>query len=284
MTPVERLAVIGAGTMGAGIAQTCAQAGFIVQLHDTSLVALDRAQDAIASSLDRFVAKETLSADERDAILHRITTSRILDDVAAADFVIEAVIEDRAAKLDVFAALGRICRTDVILASNTSSIAISGLATVVAQPERVVGLHFMNPVPLMPLVELIRGRATSDETMNEARALCARLGKTPIEAADSPGFIANRLLMPMINEAILALSEGVGTVDAIDGVMTIGMKHPMGPLRLADLIGLDVCLAILEVLHDGFNDAKYAPCTKLKEMVSAGQIGRKSGRGFYDYS
>ena len=283
MTAIRHVAVIGAGTMGAGIAQAFAQAGFRVHLHDPSAAALERAHDAIVHSLGKFVEKDALSPGARDAALHRITTTNILDDGAAADFVVEAVVEDRAVKLAVFAALDRICRPDIVLASNTSSIAISALAGATARPQRVVGMHFMNPVPLMPLVELIRGRETSDKAMLAARDLCAALGKTPIESADSPGFIANRILMPMINEAILALSEGVGTAEAIDSVMTIGMKHPMGPLRLADLIGLDVCLAILEVLHDGFNDTKYAPCTKLREMVAAGQMGRKSGRGFYVY-
>ena len=283
MTTIRRVAVIGAGTMGAGIAQVFAQAGFHVHLHDASAVALDRARAAIVHSLGRFVEKRTISPGERDAALHRITTTTVLGDAAAADFVVEAVIEDRAVKLAVFGALDRVCRPDVVLASNTSSIAISALAEATARPQRVVGMHFMNPVPLMPLVELIRGQATSDESMRQSRDLCAALGKTAIESADSPGFIANRILMPMINEAILALSEGVGTAEAIDRVMTLGMKHPMGPLRLADLIGLDVCLAILEVLHEGFNDAKYAPCAKLREMVMGGDVGRKSGRGFYVY-
>ena len=283
MTTPTSVAVVGAGTMGAGIAQTFARAGFEVLLYDTSAAACDRARAGIRTSLDRFVSKGLLDAAGRDATLSGITPVETLDACAPADLVVEAIIEDAAAKRALFAALDAVCAPHTTFASNTSSVSITALGAATTRPDRVVGLHFMNPVPIMPLVELVRGQATSDATMALARHLCDRLGKTAIDAADSPGFIANRILMPMINEAIHALMEGVGTADAIDGVMTLGMKHPMGPLALADFIGLDVCLAILDVMHEGLRDPKYRPCPLLRRMVAAGQLGRKSGRGFYRY-
>lgn len=277
------VAIVGTGTMGAGIAQVFAQAGMRVRLHDTSPAALDRARETMARGLDRFVEKATLTAADRDAALGRLSLHASLDDCADADAVVEAIVEQAAAKHALFARVDGVCRSAVLLASNTSSISIASIAAATTRPERVVGLHFMNPVPLMPLVELVGGRATSLETMDLARAICAALGKTAVESADTPGFIANRILMPMINEAVYALMDGVGTAEAIDAVMTLGMKHPMGPLALADLIGLDVCAAILDVLHEGLGQTKYRACPLLREMVAAGRLGRKSGEGFYRY-
>lgn len=269
--------------MGRGIAQAFAQAGFDVQLHDASAAALARGVAAIGRSLDRFVERGALTAADRDAVLSRLTTHATLEDCARADVVVEAIVEDADAKRALFQRLDAVCAPHVVLASNTSSISIASLAAATARPDRVVGLHFMNPVPLMPLVELIRSHSSSEATIQIAHGLCATLGKTAIEAADAPGFIANRVLMPMINEAVYALMEGVGTAEAIDGVMTVGMKHPMGPLALADLIGLDICVAILDVMRDGFGNAKYDACPLLRRMVDAGRLGRKSGEGFYRY-
>jgi 3-hydroxybutyryl-CoA dehydrogenase len=283
MPQIKRIGVVGAGTMGNGIAQVFAQAGFDVRLVDTVAPALDRARDAMARSLGKFVEKGKLSAEHRDAALGRLTTAGDVGSLADADYVVEAIVEDAAAKRDLFGQLDAITRPDVILSSNTSSISVTVLGAATRRPDKVLGMHFMNPVPLMTLVELIRGQATSAESMAVASELCATLGKTALEAADYPGFIANRILMPMINEAIYALMEGVGTREAIDGVMKLGMNHPMGPLTLADFIGLDVCLAILNVLHDGLGDPKYRPCPLLRRMVAAGHLGRKSGRGFYTY-
>jgi 3-hydroxybutyryl-CoA dehydrogenase len=280
---IRRVAVIGAGTMGNGIAQVFAQSGFEVKLVDSAAPALDRARAAIDKSLAKFVEKEKLTAADRDAALGRLTTATRLDDVSDTDYVVEAIFEDAAAKRELFTRLDELTRPDVILSSNTSSISITTLGAVTKRPDKVLGMHFMNPVPLMTLVELIRGQATSPDSMRIAAELCAKLGKTAVEAADYPGFIANRILMPMINEAIFALMEGVGTPDAIDTVMKLGMNHPMGPLTLADFIGLDVCLAIMNVLHEGLGDPKYRPCPLLRRMVAAGQLGRKSGRGFYAY-
>jgi 3-hydroxybutyryl-CoA dehydrogenase len=283
MTTIASVAVVGAGTMGSGIAQVFAQAGFQVVLHDVSADALERSGAAIRSSLDRFVAKGTLDPAARDATMARISRVPTLEACASVDLVVEAIVEDPAAKRALFGALDGVCRPGVPLASNTSSVSITTLGAATTRPDRVFGLHFMNPVPLMPLVELVRGQETRDDIMCTARDLCHALGKTPVESADFPGFIANRVLMPMINEAIYAVMEGVGTVESIDAVMTLGMKHPMGPLRLADFIGLDVCLAILDVMREGFGDPKYRACPLLRRMVAAGRLGRKTGQGFYDY-
>jgi 3-hydroxybutyryl-CoA dehydrogenase len=281
---MQTIAVIGSGTMGSGIAQVFAQAGHPVLLHDVQQSALDRARGGIEKSLARFVDKGKLSAADRDASLTRLTVSASIDDLAVADYVVEAIVESVDAKRALFKALDAIVRPDVILASNTSSISITLIGAATSRPEKVLGMHFMNPVPLMTLVELIRGQATSDASMRVATELTTSLGKVPVEANDYPGFIANRILMPMINEAFYALMEGVGTREAIDTVMKLGMNHPMGPLTLADFIGLDVCLAILEVLHQGLGDPKYRPCPLLRRMVDAGHLGRKSGQGVYAYA
>jgi 3-hydroxybutyryl-CoA dehydrogenase len=281
---IRSVAVVGAGTMGHGIAQVFAQAGFAVTLHDSAPAALDRARRGIEGSLGKFVEKGKLSADDRDAALARIDTAGSLDALAGVDLVVEAIVEHVEAKRQLFAELDRLTPPATLLASNTSSISITALGAATKRPDKVFGLHFMNPVPLMPLVELIRGQATSDDTMAAGRAITGALGKTGIESADYPGFIANRILMPMINEAAFALMEGVGTAEAIDGVMKLGMNHPMGPLTLADFIGLDVCVAILDVLHQGLGDPKYRACPLLRRLVAAGHLGRKSGRGFYAYA
>jgi len=280
---IKTIGVIGAGTMGNGIAQVFAQSGFDVKLCDTFPAAIDKARATIEKSLGKFVEKGKLSADDRDAALGRLKTFSSLDDLADVDYVVEAIAESVDLKTGVFTKLDAITRPDVILSSNTSSISITVLGAATKRPDKVLGMHFMNPVPLMTLVELIRGQATSPDSMGVATELCRKLGKTPVEAADYPGFIANRILMPMINEAIYAVMEGVGTPEAIDTVMKLGMNHPMGPLTLADFIGLDVCLAILNVLHDGIGDPKYRPCPLLRRMVAAGHLGRKSGQGFYKY-
>jgi 3-hydroxybutyryl-CoA dehydrogenase len=280
---IKTVGVIGAGTMGNGIAQVFAQSGFSVMLVDIAKPMLERARASIEKSLARFVEKDKLSAADRDATLARLTITTAIDRLTVADFIVEAIVEQAEAKGALFTSLDAIIRPEVIFASNTSSISITVIGAATKRPDKVLGMHFMNPVPLMPLVELIRGQRTSAESMRSASDLAVALGKTPIEAADYPGFIANRILMPMINEAIYALMEGVGTAEAIDGVMKLGMNHPMGPLTLADFIGLDVCLAILDVLHDGFGDPKYRPCPLLRRMVAAGLLGRKSGQGFYTY-
>jgi 3-hydroxybutyryl-CoA dehydrogenase len=275
--------VIGAGTMGNGIAQVAARAGFDVVMRDVSEDFIERGLAAIDKSLQRDVDKARLSGEDKQQIVARIRTTTAIDDLAGCDFVVEAINENLEAKTELFRQLDRLVRPDVILATNTSSISITRLAAATSRPDRFIGMHFMNPVPVMKLVEVIRGIATSDETYATTRELALGLGKTPVEVNDAPGFVSNRVLMPMINEAIFALYEGVGTPQAIDEIMKLGMNHPMGPLQLADFIGLDVCLAIMNVLYDGFNDSKYRPCPLLKKYVDAGWLGRKTGRGFYEY-
>ena len=283
MSAITTVGVIGAGTMGNGIAQVFAQSGFTVRLHDASTPAIDRAIKTIDKSLSKFIEKGKISAESKIEILNRLKPASRIEELADCDYVVEAVVENLDVKRAIFTALDTITRPDVILTSNTSSISITTLGAFTKRPQLVLGMHFMNPVPLMTLVETIRGQATSDAAMATATELCKTLGKIPVEAADYPGFIANRILMPMINEAIFAVMEGVGTPEAIDQVMKLGMNHPMGPLTLADFIGLDVCLAILEVLHTGLGDPKYRACPLLRRMVAAGQLGRKSGKGFYNY-
>ena len=280
---ITTIGVVGAGTMGNGIAQVFAQAGLSVRLVDVAPASLDRARATIEKSLTRFVEKSKLTPADRDATLGRLSTASSLDVLADADYIVEAIVEQADAKRTLFARLDAVARPGVILASNTSSISITVLGAVTERPGHVLGMHFMNPVPLMPLVEMVRGKETTAESMRVGSELCARLGKTPVESADSPGFIANRILMPMINEAVYTLMDGVGTAEAIDAVMKLGMNHPMGPLALADLIGLDVCLAIMDVLQEGLRDSKYAACPLLRRMVADGRLGRKSGRGFYAY-
>jgi len=279
-----RVAVLGAGTMGNGIAQVFAQGGHTVVLRDLDQKALDRAMGQIDKSLGKLAEKGKIASGDRSAAMDRIRATTGMDDVSGVDLVIEAVVENLAVKQQVFTELDRVTRPDAILASNTSSISITKLGAFTRRPENVIGMHFMNPVPLMALVEVIRGQATSDATMRTVMDLSRALGKTPVEVNDFPGFVANRVLMPMINEAIFAVYEGVAKPEAIDQVMKLGMNHPMGPLALADFIGLDVCLAILEVLHDELGDPKYRPCPLLRRMVDAGWLGRKSGRGFYTYA
>jgi 3-hydroxybutyryl-CoA dehydrogenase len=279
----EIFGVVGAGTMGNGIAQVAARAGFDVVMRDVSEEFLARGLKAIDKSLQRDVDKERLSAEEKSAIVGRIKPSTAPDALAEAFIVVEAVTEALAVKTEVFGTLDQITKSECILASNTSSISITKLGAATKRPDKVIGMHFMNPVPVMKLVEVIRGAATSDETYKRVRALTETLGKTPLECQDYPGFISNRVLMPMINEAIFALHEGVATRESIDGIVKLGMNHPMGPLALADFIGLDVCLAIMNVLHEGFGDSKYRPCPLLQRYVDAGWLGRKTGRGFYEY-
>ncbi|HEV8335393.1 MAG TPA: 3-hydroxybutyryl-CoA dehydrogenase [Candidatus Polarisedimenticolia bacterium] len=280
---IRTIGVVGGGTMGHGIAQVAAQAGHAVLMAERAPELVQRALEAIGKSLQRGVEKGTIAAADKAATLSRISGVMDLERLSAADFVVEAVNEDLELKRRIFAELDRFCRPGVILASNTSSISITRIASATGRPADVIGMHFMNPVPIMKLVEVIRGHATADPTWEAVRALSEKWGKVPVEVHDYPGFISNRVLMPMINEAIYALWEGVATREAIDTVMKLGMNHPMGPLALADFIGLDTCLSILEILREGFGDPKYRPCPLLKKMVEAGSLGRKSGRGFYDY-
>jgi 3-hydroxybutyryl-CoA dehydrogenase len=279
----DRVAVIGAGQMGNGITHVFAQNGFDVTMIDVSVDALERGKFTISSNLDRQIKKGALPAGDKDAILGRITTSESLDAAQGASLVVEAATENRDLKLQIFSRLDRVASSDAILATNTSSISITDIAASTKRPAQVIGMHFMNPVPVMQLVEIIRGLATSDATTTRVLELSKAVGKTAVEVQDYPGFVANRILMPMINEAIYCLMEGVGSAEAIDTVMKLGMNHPMGPLALADLIGLDTCLAILEVLHSGLGDPKYRPCPLLRKYVAAGWLGRKSRRGFFAY-
>jgi len=280
---IKSIGVVGSGTMGNGIAHVAARAGYRVVLLDVQREALDRGLATISKNLDREVAKNKLSASEKSEAISRITLTTDVGRLAESDFIIEAVVEDFAAKTEIFQSLDRTARPSVIMASNTSSISITKMASKTLRPDKIIGMHFMNPVPVMNLVEIVRGLLTSEETCQTTKNLALSLGKAPVEVNDYPGFVSNRVLMPMINEAIFCVMEGVGSPEAVDTVMKSGMNHPIGPLALADLIGLDICLSVLEVLQEGLGDPKYRPCPLLRKMVDAGQLGRKSGRGFYQY-
>lgn len=280
---IQKVLVIGAGQMGSGIAQVCAQAGFDVKLNDMKDEFFERGLGIITKNLSRSVEKGRMTEDEKTKILSRITKSLDLNDASDVDLVIEAAVENMEIKQSIFKRLDEITPKHAILASNTSSLPITEIAAVTNRPEQVIGMHFMNPVPVMKLVEIIRGLATSDEVYTAIEEMTKKLDKVPVEVNDFPGFVSNRILMPMINEAIYTLYEGVATKEAIDDVMKMGMNHPMGPLQLADFIGLDTCLYIMEILHDGFGDSKYRPCPLLRKYVKAGWLGKKTGRGFYVY-
>jgi 3-hydroxybutyryl-CoA dehydrogenase len=280
---IKTIGVAGAGQMGNGIAQVAAHSGFRVVMSDIADSLVQKGLDTISRNLGRLVEQGKRPSQKRDEIMGRIKGTIQVKDMGEVDFVVEAAIENESLKLNIFKELDQICRKEIILSSNTSSISITKIASATQRPSQVIGMHFMNPVPVMQLVEIIRGLQTSQETFSTVKSLAEKMGKTPVEANDFPGFISNRILMPMINEAIYTLFEGVGSPEAIDTVMKLGMNHPMGPLALADLIGLDTCLAIMEVLYNGFGDSKYRPCPLLRKYVDAGYLGRKTGRGFYSY-
>jgi 3-hydroxybutyryl-CoA dehydrogenase len=280
---IKTIGVVGAGQMGNGIAHVAAYSGFQVIMSDIADSFVQKGLTTITKNLDRMVEKGKIPAQKKEEVMGRIKGTTQLEDMAKVDFAVEAATENESLKLTIFKDLDRICRKEVILSSNTSSLSITKIASATQRPSQVIGMHFMNPVPVMQLVEIIRGLRTSQETFDAVKSLAEKMGKTPVEANDFPGFIANRILMPMINEAIYTLFEGVGTPEAIDTVMKLGMNHPMGPLALADLIGLDTCLAIMEVLYKGFGDSKYRPCPLLRKYVDSGYLGKKTGRGFYNY-